>query len=523
MRPLPGGIVLLCLVQSPSFSASSLGSSIKSSPLAAPAYSPDSVRSVPVLGNPGLMAQALSEQASPNPIPSLDAYGVSGGAPSMSIPGLDVHPGVAAVPIRPALIEAESFATLQRSPAARSDPTTQAASAGFSHFAESAQQDSQASAAIEQAIAPALAVLGSDRLQGLQVALDALWTGSKISPSRPDAGSDLAADESLPGMDPKSRYPPQNQSHSPRSTGLFPSRELYKLVDATAEDIHISPLEAEAIREKHDSFYVSAKEFASTYGLRLARILESRLHKGQKTTLVVAMGGAEHSGRLMQIYFSRVASGYDVDLRFVPLQTWFVRPWAANKMDARGRQVSAQDGWPIQRVGIGEIPKGYTLDGLHRWDKPQELRAYLSDKDIFSSGKLIILDTGMRGAIPESVAYAARANGFQGPIEGVMLAHFNHIEHTIPMFSVDESLAEGDTLNASGAAAWASRLDYNNSRGLRDSPTDEFQRSVETSRSDATGRIQAISRLLNGREETWNYRSTLQGLEDGLSEGLGLN
>src|SRR5687767_855613 len=55
-----------------------------------------------------------------------------------------------------------------------------------------------------------------------------------------------------------------------------------------------------ALRAEANDYYSYAKEFAQELGLKFGKLVQGRITPGQKTTLVFAMGGAEHLGTLLE-------------------------------------------------------------------------------------------------------------------------------------------------------------------------------------------------------------------------------
>jgi hypothetical protein len=271
--------------------------------------------------------------------------------------------------------------------------------------------------------------------------------------------------------------------------------------------------EAQRIRQERSSFYSYAKDFAANYGLKVVRLLESRLEPGKKNTIVVAMGGAEHLGTLVQIYFAHFSPRPDVEIQYVPLPSGVFKTWQALKVDEKGQiQNDEQGRWTV-RVGIGDVPTGYKVQGSNESDI-NSATAYVTGQNVLHGGKIIVLDTGFAGSIPEIIHQVARNIGYRDPVEGVLLAK-NKTEVAVPLSAVSHDDEEG--------ALWAKRLDGNNSQGaLYAHYFDVFQRSQTMSISKGgSGAPQVVITPITDPKELWAYKATLQGLQDGLAQGLG--
>lgn len=261
----------------------------------------------------------------------------------------------------------------------------------------------------------------------------------------------------------------------------------------------LSDSDRERIRHAASTYYVSAKEFAANYGRSFAQLVVNRLHPELETTIVIAMGGAEHLGTLLEMYLKTLKSALKVKFAYVPLSRSVMKPWYASKEDGSGEELS----------GIGPIPSGYVAD--YNQSEPDALLKHVEPWDLFSSARLIVIDTGFRGTTVEAVAYLARMSSYKGNVEGVLLSKSEKVVNTIPVASF--SLPTLDTPQDRDIVKWAARMDANNVQGvLSTQRPDAFKRSRELlGRGD-----RVISKSIDDPQALQEYKETLLGLEDGL-------
>lgn len=258
--------------------------------------------------------------------------------------------------------------------------------------------------------------------------------------------------------------------------------------------------------EKQKSFYNISQEFVQIIGIQYLKLVFSRLSPEGKTTIVIAMGGAEHLGTLIEIFLSRRPDlKKRVDIKYVPLQTDIIRPWYA---------INTQNSnhW-MNRSGIGPLPKGFSFNGGRRAD-PSSFIEYIERQRLLKHNKILVLDTGFKGTTVEAVAYSVRSLGYKGNVEGVLVSHNkSHTENSVPIFALNSTYG----IDRKIATHWAVVLDHNNTDGVQDpSNLDAFQRSYYTQIffREETLRVRKIS--LSSREESLNYHATLFGLYDAL-------
>lgn len=248
-------------------------------------------------------------------------------------------------------------------------------------------------------------------------------------------------------------------------------------------------IDFQAIRTQHDSFYETSKKFAEHHGNDFAKMVAERIDPNVETTILVAMGGAEHLGTLFEIYAAQQLLHAKLKFRYVDLSIKIVKPWTA---------VSRE--WKRARVGIGPIPEGYEANGSNN-SNPAELKEYLADKDVFSSPRVIVLDTGFRGSIVEAVGYVAKDVNPSIHVEGALISMSDGIDSVTPIVS----LTKPRMLVNDDLAKWATRLDHNNAQGA--------QIGMHPGWLDAFRRSSAVT----DKKTLDSYKSTIAGLVDGLA------
>ncbi len=264
---------------------------------------------------------------------------------------------------------------------------------------------------------------------------------------------------------------------------------------------------AHTIRRENKSFYSLANEFASDYGGKFVDLVLSRLSGKGKTTIVIAMGGAEHLGTLLEFAVADKRMSDRVDIQYIPLSTEIVRPYLAQN---RGGDTMR---------GIGPAPKGYRTyidDGLN----PQLVLNFLKSFRVFENSKVLVLDTGFRGTIPGVINFAGSAQGYSGLVEGVLVSGYPSKELKTSIFSLNQTLK----LESKKTDLWARRLDGNNEQGATIAWSfDAFQRSYRSMPIFDGDNIWVKNTNLESPEEVLNYSATLLGLQDGIRTYLSRN
>lgn len=273
------------------------------------------------------------------------------------------------------------------------------------------------------------------------------------------------------------------------------------------KSVALTPKDIQRIRSWSEPYYDMAKLFSERYGSEFLNIVESRLDPNGTTNIIVAMGGAEHLGVLIEMGLRQRGLLDRVKMNYVDLSRDTIRTWRA-----------VRTGDPMRvRVGLGPLPKGWELEVQAPHGTVEELAEKMHDLDL-PDRRAIVLDTCCEGSAIEAVAAVMRywrpapAPGvsdlsYREPeVEGVMIHHNQtyRYQHTVPMHALsDKSVGEKpDTWR------WAWMIDggrvmdqvkYANER--------IFQRSDEL-RAKPNKALE-------------NYKATILGLHDGLESCAG--
>lgn len=280
-------------------------------------------------------------------------------------------------------------------------------------------------------------------------------------------------------------------------------------VDTSLANARVGPLKLRLasdnlslFRSRKDLFYNTSKKFVETVGRPFVDLVRSRIPSKGRVDVIIAMGGAEHLGTLLE--YSLVAQkveGVDIRIHYIEMNSQILNPWEASKDNK-------PDGKLIIRKGVGPPPDGYRLlsNPSDRGRFGRHFSPIFEKERIYDSDKIIVVDTGFRGTSAEAVAYITESFEFDGPIEGVLLCHSKGTENTVPIFAVNRSLGFEDQITES----WAFSIDENVSYG---------DRLVEGHNKIFT--FYRSSKLNNAHhaysEREQKYLSTLAGLIDGLS------
>jgi hypothetical protein len=261
--------------------------------------------------------------------------------------------------------------------------------------------------------------------------------------------------------------------------------------------VEINERELNQSYRSDDTHFSSARDFATRYGRAFAELVRSRIDPNSETTILIAMGGAEHLGTLLELAFRDLLPNAKVTFKYVNLSTKVVKPWVASRQDSNGQR--------INRVGIGEPPLGYEMRSPNE-SNPRELARILNSEGVFDKPNLIVVDTGFQGSVVEAVGYIARRKSQPVHVEGVLLKMNDRLESTVPTFALNKSPAYSASPDfQKDLLHWATAIDENNSDGSQVSKlNDAFQRSSAV--KDAKTRS--------------NYLSTLAGLRAGLTHSV---
>jgi hypothetical protein len=263
------------------------------------------------------------------------------------------------------------------------------------------------------------------------------------------------------------------------------------------------------IRNEKSSHYTTAKTFAQHVGKSFAKLVFERIPKKGKTTIMIAMGGAEHLGTMLQIYNAQLRPPKDIEFKYVYLTSSMANTWYAYPRVQGSGQKS--------RVGIGPIPDSHRKNSFNDPD-PDVLARYLSEFALFENDKLLVVDTGFQGSIPEAVGYVATEYfDYRGKVEGVMLTYANGMESVTPIQSLN---SPGSPFLERETAFWSRCLDGNNSDGCDFANIkDAFPRSkqVRDIKFLANGNIRVSLSGRPTKAQIRDYQDTLLGLYDGLT------
>lgn len=171
--------------------------------------------------------------------------------------------------------------------------------------------------------------------------------------------------------------------------------------------VKITRADKAVIRGKdfYSSFYHSAKEFSQEFGKPFAEMVLAQIPSGKRATVVIAMGGAEHLGSLLEAYIMKFRPNVQIDFRYVPAPTRF-----------------------FMQGGPGTMSQG-------------EADGYFSNFDLMKNDQVIVVDTGLRGTIVDLIAGRMRSLGYEGAISGALLAKVNTAVNDVPVFALDINYA----------------------------------------------------------------------------------
>lgn len=258
------------------------------------------------------------------------------------------------------------------------------------------------------------------------------------------------------------------------------------------KSVAVSLKDIKKIRDFNNTYYEVAREFSEKFGDHFIDLVESRLSPDDYTNIVIAMGGAEHLGTLLELGLIKRGLRDRVNISYVDLSTEIVRPWRATRI-----------GDPMRvRVGLGPIPYGWEQEVAVPSGSIEELADRLRDLDL-PDRKLLVIDTCCQGSIAESVAAVMRywRPDSEPLIEGILLHHNRQFQyqHTIPFFNLsDESIGDKpDTWR------WSWMVDEG-----------RIIQHAQHGRQPIFQRSDKIVAKPNQALE--NYKATLLGLYDGL-------
>jgi hypothetical protein len=277
--------------------------------------------------------------------------------------------------------------------------------------------------------------------------------------------------------------------------------------------------DSDRLRATHPTFHESARLFAAELGDQFMQLLRSRVRPGKTAHVVVAMGGAEHLGNLIEL-----ALGPDeqdrIALHFVYLSQTITDPWRV--------VVENTINGNVYQDGIGPKPAEYLFDARSQrgaGNTQDELMDYLDSQGIWNRDSVLVVDTGTLGSAVEVVANLGRAAGFPGAIEGVLLQHVGkRVKHTTPVFGLNEYLSydAGKTVNLD---SWANLLDLGVSRDEEVVGEKETNPAVHAFRKSRVSPSHLVSTVTGWVPDTplhdepelvEQYAATILGLLDGL-------
>lgn len=257
-------------------------------------------------------------------------------------------------------------------------------------------------------------------------------------------------------------------------------------------------------RKQNDSFYNHSLRFSSDVGRKFVDLVRSRLPKSGKVVILVAMGGAEHLGTLLEYSLAlKTIEGVEIKVHYIDMNSEILNPW-------EGTRSNNAQGFMIIRKGIGMPPEGYRMlrSPTDRGTFGRHFSPLAENLKIFDSDKVIVLDTGFRGTTVEAVNYISDSFDFDGPVEGVLLSHARGTENSVPIFSVNQTLKVADIITENWAFAIDENLTYGARPVLGEYRVRSFYRggAVKVAKDNRALYAQRVER----------YQSTLAGLIDGL-------
>lgn len=286
-------------------------------------------------------------------------------------------------------------------------------------------------------------------------------------------------------------------------------------VRETRPYLNLNAIEKQIVRQdKTASYYHSAFEFSKIWGPKLAELVLKHADGNKRVKVAIAMGGAEFLGH----YLRAVAKRAGVEIEFVELYltTRMLRYWEAKEKNGSGRI----------RTGIGWVPRGFRRDGEIRFgsNRKRHVLNYINQSGLFQgSDKVVVVDTGYNGTIPEVINYAAKKSAYRGEVSAVMIYHNgpNIVSNSLPI----ESLNKGVELHRDQRGPKFKRLDWwaefideglgfdgnVNMRGFqrsRPSPTKLVQNGERWAPN--TGRYR-------DEESLYQFQQMLLGIEDALN------
>ncbi len=265
--------------------------------------------------------------------------------------------------------------------------------------------------------------------------------------------------------------------------------------------IGVSAAEAEQIRKAADSFYTSARNFVHSYGNPFVDLVSERIPESGNVTIVIAMGGAEHLGTLLERALPKLHPGVHLKFRYVDLSTKRLQFWEARRNPNPGGSTFGPGS--IRLSGLGPVPAGYEINGGNSSDA-FAIAKHLAEHEVLSSPTVLVIDTGFNGSTVEAVAHVSRNEVFPSHVEGVLVQKSEASENTTPIFGLNNFMQPRPGDLEGTFAKLAVSLDHNNLEGVQLPHTlNAFQRSGSISASKP--------------EELANYKATLQGIEDGLA------
>ncbi|MCB0420618.1 MAG: hypothetical protein KDD61_06465 [Bdellovibrionales bacterium] len=279
--------------------------------------------------------------------------------------------------------------------------------------------------------------------------------------------------------------------------------------------LRLSETERQNIRkDKSASHYQSSLAFAREWGPKLADLVFSHAEGNKRVKVVIAMGGAEFLGH----YLRAAADRLPVEVEFVELYltTKMLRHWEANERNGSGRI----------RTGIGKVPHDFKKNGWTSLggNKNAEIADYINQSGIFkNSDKVIVVDTGYFGTIPEVIHYAARKASYNGEVSGVMVYHNGPklVSNSLPIQSLNNGIAFNREENIPRYYRldwWAEFIDEG--RGFDGMDLIKgFQRSRPSPSKlvNNNGNWEPNTKPFQDRASLYQFQQMLLGIEDALN------
>jgi|GEM_PF-5807381 len=346
------------------------------------------------------------------------------------------------------------------------------------------------------------------------------------------------------------------------------SRPMQAVLSMKNKVAQLSESQLAEARLQASSFYLAARIFTSTWGKAYADLALEFATKNphKKVKVVVALGGAEHLGNLVE-YAAHLRQIKNVEVIPVHLNSRIMSAWRGLKRIG-DKEITTAGFFPPRDGTIQVTAPNKAMiessDRAHYLEDQQKLVDYLNERGCFSGDHVVVLDTGIMGTAVNVVAEIANASKGQPSVEGVYVFQVgsDHFHSPVPIRSLNVSANEGIVRNLETETSslvegspryWSSMLDnmgpiasgqnfysgfqrgshgipaYHGAREVIDDDGVPYVQPVEfLQRGDPKQKQSFVSRLFGtqkvvsaaipfqSQNALENYRDNLAGIRDGL-------